>query len=93
MGLRDDRGTAERFSNRYISLAVDAFEKSRISEGQLAAFLRCDRVAARETVEQFLTTTYLAADGRLERFQVDSGTSLLQSGSLPEQPRAIDSDG
>jgi Zn-dependent peptidase ImmA (M78 family) len=63
LGLDENRGVCGRFSDRYISLAVHAFDRGELSEGQLAAFLRCDRVAAREVVEKFLTSTDLSEDG------------------------------
>jgi len=77
LGLREDRGSDERFSDRYVSLAVHAFDKGEISEGQLAAFLRCDRVAARETVEKHLTMTEVSDEGKTFQVQLDSQHSLL----------------
>ncbi len=77
LGLRDDRAAGERFSDRYISLAVHAFDKGELSEGQLAAFLRCDRVTARETVERYLTTTDVSDEGKAIQVQLDSQYSLL----------------
>ena len=77
LGLREDRVSGECFSDRYISLAVHAFDKGELSEGQLAAFLRCDRVTARETVEKCLTMTDVSDDGELFQVQLDSQHSLL----------------
>ena len=41
----------EPYPERYKYLAIQAFCRELISEGQLAQFLRCDRVKAREIVE------------------------------------------
>jgi hypothetical protein len=77
LGLREDRGTCQRFSKRYVSLAVHAFDRGDLSEGQLAALLQCDRVTAREVVESYLTTTALSDDGELFQVQLESQRSLL----------------
>ncbi len=77
LGLRDDRVADERFSDRYVSLAVHAFDKGELSEGQLAALLRCDRVAARETVQMYRTTTAVSDEGKAFQVQLDSQHSLL----------------
>lgn len=43
------------FPQRYLHLAIHAFEQGKISQGQLARFLRCDAVTAREMVAECLT--------------------------------------
>ena len=40
----------EIVSSRYIALAIEAWQREELSEGQLARFLRTDRVGAREKV-------------------------------------------
>ncbi|NQT41221.1 MAG: ImmA/IrrE family metallo-endopeptidase [Planctomycetes bacterium] len=77
LGLREDRGAGGRFSQRYVSLAVDAYERGELSEGQLASFLRCDRVTAREIRQQYLTTTDLSDEGEVLQVQLESQHSLL----------------
>ena len=70
----------ERFPDRYIFLAVQAFDRGEISEGELAAYLRCDRVTARETVEKYLTTSDdVSEDGNVQvrQFESQSQLSLL----------------
>ncbi len=44
--------SVEPYPQRYKLLAVEAFEKEMITEGQLARLLRCSRIQAREVVEQ-----------------------------------------
>lgn len=43
--------SVEQYPERYKLLAVRAFEEGKLSEGQLAALLRCSRVEARQIVE------------------------------------------
>lgn len=50
----------QRYPQRYKLLAVHAYVDRKISEGQLAKFLRCSRIEAREIVERSLV---LDADG------------------------------
>ena len=57
--------------------AVQVYDKGELSEGELSALLRCDRVSAREIVERFLTTTEISDDGRIRRVQLESQFSLL----------------
>ena len=51
---------------RYKALAVYAYEQEKISEGQLARFLDCDRVTAREIVQEYLTSRDVTEDEMLE---------------------------
>lgn len=71
LGLDKEREPVQRFSNRYISLAVHAFNIGELSEGQLAAMLRCDRIEARKTVEEFVTVTHLDEQGELLEYQLE----------------------
>jgi len=94
LGLHENRASTDRFSNRYISLAVHAHDRGEISEGQLASFLRCDRVTARETVERFVTATDVSRDGHFEQMQLRAGMSLLDARAWPQQQnmRSVDLD-
>jgi Zn-dependent peptidase ImmA (M78 family)/DNA-binding XRE family transcriptional regulator len=73
--------TADPYPERYKFLAVHAFEQDKISEGQLARFLRCDRTTAREVVEQCRTSSDVGADGRRQTFQLELQHSLLTRAS------------
>jgi Zn-dependent peptidase ImmA (M78 family) len=56
LGLSDSLyGEKDPYPERYKYLAVRAFYQAQISEGQLAGFLRCDRVGAREIVADCVT--------------------------------------
>ena len=65
------------YPDRYVFLAVQAFDKGELSEGELSALLRCDRVAAREIVVEYLTTVVVSDDGEVRQMQLDSQHSLL----------------
>ena len=75
--LPSRQDTADSYSERYKYLAVHAFQQAKISEGQLARFLREDRVTAREIVEQCLTSRGVAEDGEPETLHLDFPRSLL----------------
>ena len=55
LGLPKHPASQDRLPDRYRYLAVHAYERGELSEGQLARFLRCDPVTAREIVAQYLT--------------------------------------
>jgi len=69
----------EPLSDRYKYLAVHAYERGELSEGQLARFLRCDPVTARETVARYLTTPEVSLEGEnlAVSAQAESQFSLL----------------
>jgi Zn-dependent peptidase ImmA (M78 family)/DNA-binding XRE family transcriptional regulator len=50
LGFSPYPATDTPYPERYRSLAVYAYDQAKITEGQLAQFLRCDRVTAREIV-------------------------------------------
>ena len=66
-----------RFPDRYVFLAVQAFDKGELSEGELCNLLRCDRVTAREIVDRHLTTTAVSDDGEVRQVQLETHYSLL----------------
>jgi len=61
---------------RYISLAVEAFRKELLSEGQLARFLRTDRVSARLQVELLEHEIHLENGGNFTAVAPDLAQSL-----------------
>jgi Zn-dependent peptidase ImmA (M78 family)/DNA-binding XRE family transcriptional regulator len=71
---------ADPYPERYKALAVYAHEQSKISEGQLARFLHCDRVTAREIVQECLTTEDVNDEGQTEAVQFEqTQKSLLRA--------------
>ncbi|MGA2620410.1 MAG: XRE family transcriptional regulator [Thermoguttaceae bacterium] len=69
--------TPDYYPERYKYLAVHAFEQEKISEEQLAHFLRCDPVTAREIVMDCLTRKVMEDDGSERRVQFEFQRSLL----------------
>jgi len=67
----------EPYPERYKYLAVEAFRQGKISEGQLARFLRCDRVSAREIVEECVTRWETDREGREAFLRAPVAGSLL----------------
>jgi Zn-dependent peptidase ImmA (M78 family)/DNA-binding XRE family transcriptional regulator len=49
---RGDDDSVDHYPQRYKLLAVQAFNDGKITEGQLAKFLRCSRIEAREIVDE-----------------------------------------
>jgi hypothetical protein len=79
LGLSDARpGDEDPYPERYKYLAVRAFCQARISEGQVARFLRCDRVSAREIVADCVTHfDDIDEDGNTASFSLPFEQSLL----------------
>jgi Zn-dependent peptidase ImmA (M78 family)/transcriptional regulator with XRE-family HTH domain len=74
--------TSYPYPQRYKFLAVHAYEQEKITQSQLARFLRCDVVTARQVVTECLTSTDVASDGRLEMLRLEEfQKSLLSNAS------------
>jgi len=65
------------YPERYMFLAVQAFQQHVISEGQLARFLRTDRVTARGIVESCLIRRETQSDGVDQVVEMPFERSLL----------------
>lgn len=61
---------------RYQFLAAEAFQRGDISEGQLARFLRTDRVTAREVVGRLAGPVGVDSTGAVGNVQLDLGLAL-----------------
>lgn len=69
LGIQSKTGSNEiELPYRYRALAVQAFNNADISEGQLARFLRTDRVRAREAVSKFIDRNSINDEG--EEFSI-----------------------
>jgi Zn-dependent peptidase ImmA (M78 family) len=77
LNLQQHPSTDNRFPDRYVFLAVQAYDKGGISEGELCDLLRCDRVTAREIVDRLLTTTSVSDEGEVQQIQLETHRSLL----------------
>jgi Zn-dependent peptidase ImmA (M78 family)/DNA-binding XRE family transcriptional regulator len=75
--LPEQKKMDTKFPDRYVYLAVKAYEQARISEGQLARFLDVDPVGAREIAELRSQDTHVTDDGKIESYRVDWHQSLF----------------
>jgi Zn-dependent peptidase ImmA (M78 family)/DNA-binding XRE family transcriptional regulator len=71
--------TDASYPERYKFLAVHAYDQEKITEGQLARFLRCDRVTAREIVWGCMTSRDVGEDGLSQAVQFETQHSLLRA--------------
>jgi Zn-dependent peptidase ImmA (M78 family) len=69
--------TEQAYPQRYKLLAVQAFLSGRISEGQLAHYLRCDRIEAREIVLEARQHVEVTAEGERETLELPFDKSLV----------------
>jgi Zn-dependent peptidase ImmA (M78 family)/DNA-binding XRE family transcriptional regulator len=67
------------YPERYKFLAVHAYEQEKIGDSELAHYLRCDIVTAREIVAQTLTSREVVeSTGEERQLQLEFGRSLLK---------------
>jgi Zn-dependent peptidase ImmA (M78 family)/DNA-binding XRE family transcriptional regulator len=76
LGIDANPPVRDMFPQRYVSLAVMAFRNGQLSEGQLAKYLRTDRLAARMTVEDFQNRVQLEVEGDFTEVEVDLAQPL-----------------
>jgi len=76
LGIVANPAVRETVPRRYVALAVDAFRRGELSEGQLARYLRTDRVTARAQVEEAQQQIYSEQDEFANLADLDLGRSL-----------------
>ncbi|QGJ71801.1 Transcriptional regulator [Planctomycetales bacterium 10988] len=69
--------SSDPFSKRYTFLAVQVFEQAKISQGQLARFLRCDPLSAREIVAECRASLQIEESGVSRQLELPFDRSLL----------------
>ena len=62
--------------SRYVYLAAEAYDQDQISEGQLAHYLRTDRLTAREVVAELTNPPVLREGGDVETLSLPLGERL-----------------
>ena len=77
LALQTSNEVEAPYPERYRLMAVHAFVRGLIGEGELAAFLRCDRIEAREAVAEAKQYLEVAADGTTEVFDLPFDRSLV----------------
>jgi hypothetical protein len=77
LGLGAAAATPVRLPAHYRRLAVVAYEQGRISEGELARFLRCTRVEAREVVAELTSSSEVSErEGAVYELSLDLNSGL-----------------
>jgi Zn-dependent peptidase ImmA (M78 family)/transcriptional regulator with XRE-family HTH domain len=76
LGIEATKNEEYLLPQRYVNLAVLAYEKGTLSEGQLSRFLRTDRVSAREWVEKTSTRFNSLAETGFEPLRLDLAQAL-----------------
>lgn len=69
--LEPHRYSEQELPPRYQFLAVEAYQRDRLTEGQLAHYLRVDRVEARRIVQKLTTQAYVSQEGAITSLDVD----------------------
>ncbi len=64
------------FPADYEYLAVQAYKREQLTEGQLANFLRCTRIEARKIVEEKAAFDFIAENGEVKTILLDLESSL-----------------
>ena len=76
VGIETHRGEPDVLPGRYVDLAVLAYNREELSEGQLSKILRTDRVTAREKVEEVNSRFVEQREGEFSNLQLDLATPL-----------------
>ena len=76
LGIEVDPTPIEMLPERYIDLAIAGFDAGDLSEGQLAKYLRTNRVAAREQVEKAEGRIHAEDNGHFTVFTPDLAQAL-----------------
>jgi Zn-dependent peptidase ImmA (M78 family)/DNA-binding XRE family transcriptional regulator len=76
LGIDANPSLREPLPQRYVDLAIAAFQAGQVSEGQLAKYLRTNRLQAREQVETFEKRIHSEDDGSFTSFTPDLAQAL-----------------
>ena len=78
LGLDSPQSQDRSMPARYEFLAVRAFEAGELSEGELARYLRTDRVSARQTIQRLTNAVFLLDEGGLASLPIDMSSDILR---------------
>lgn len=76
LGIDANPPIPERLPRRYVALAVEAFRGGHLSEGQLARYLRTDRVSVRTLMESLQKEIHVENGGEFTPIAPDLAQSL-----------------
>jgi Zn-dependent peptidase ImmA (M78 family)/DNA-binding XRE family transcriptional regulator len=76
LGIDANPPVKDLFPQRYVALAVSAFRNGDLSEGQLAKYLRTDRLSSRLTVEELQNRIHREFEGDFTELELDLAQPL-----------------
>jgi Zn-dependent peptidase ImmA (M78 family)/transcriptional regulator with XRE-family HTH domain len=76
LGIDANPPVKDLFPQRYVSLAVRAFRNSELSEGQLAKYLRTDRLSSRLILEDLQNRIHREFEGDFTELELDLAQPL-----------------
>lgn len=76
LGIEANPPVKDLLPRRYLGLAVLAYQKEKLSEGQLARILRTDRVSARSLVEEVSRRFNTERNGNFASLELDLASPL-----------------
>jgi Zn-dependent peptidase ImmA (M78 family)/DNA-binding XRE family transcriptional regulator len=76
LGIDANPPLMDLLPQRYVALAMEAYRKGDLSEGQLARFLRTDRVSARLYVEEGRQGIHQEREGEFTQLELDLAQPL-----------------
>jgi Zn-dependent peptidase ImmA (M78 family)/DNA-binding XRE family transcriptional regulator len=79
--LQPHRYLEQPLSPRYQFLAVETYQRGRLTEGQLAHYLRVDRVEARRIVQKLTRQAYVSQEGAITSLDVDFAQTYSKAGN------------
>ncbi|CCF83767.1 helix-turn-helix domain-containing protein [Nitrolancea hollandica] len=79
--LEPHPGNDQLLPTRYLYLAAEAYERGDLSEGQLARFLRTDRLEARRIVAELAVETEVSGEGTVGMLPLNLGETLPTRGA------------
>jgi Zn-dependent peptidase ImmA (M78 family)/DNA-binding XRE family transcriptional regulator len=77
LGLASVTRAEAAYPERYMFLAVHAYERGELTEKELANYLRCDVWEARRVIQESMVSVEVDAEGHSHPMQADFETSLL----------------
>jgi Zn-dependent peptidase ImmA (M78 family)/DNA-binding XRE family transcriptional regulator len=80
--LQSHRYLEQELPPRYQFLAVEAYQREKLTEGQLAHYLRVDRIEARRTVQKLTRQAYVSQEGAITSLDVDFTQTYSKAGNL-----------
>jgi Zn-dependent peptidase ImmA (M78 family) len=78
--LPSHRYLEQELPPRYQFLAVEAYQRKRLTEGQLAHYLRADRVEARRIVRNLTRQAHVSQEGAITSLDVDFAQTYSRAG-------------